>query len=266
MLGGDVGADHHDRQARATRGRLLAADGADGFQPVHHRHLQVHQGDVVVGPPHGLDRQLAVLDALRLGAHGGQHQLGDLAVGGIVLGDQHLEPRRPRLVQERGLRLGLGRPPGQVDGEGRAAAGTRSCAHGPAHQLDHLAADRQAQAHAAEPAGERSVPLLEALEQALGVVRIEAHAGVGDLDQLAARLARAGQRQPHRHAALGGELHRIAQQLREHLCELFGVGEHRRLGRRIGLDLQRQALGLSRRPIATGHRLRHLAEAAGRRA
>ena len=61
-------------------------------------------------------------------------------------------------------------------------AGPRLHHDAAAHQLDQRAADRQAQARAAEPAADRGVGLLEAAEQARAGLLVEADAGVGDLE------------------------------------------------------------------------------------
>ena len=66
----------------------------------------------------------------------------------------------------------------QFDGEGGAFAFDAGGGDGAAHQLGELAADRQAQARAAEPAGRRGVGLGELVEEVGQLVRGDADAGV----------------------------------------------------------------------------------------
>ena len=92
--------------------------------------------------------------------------------------------------------------------------------HPPAEQLDDPLGQREAQAGALllrrSPAA-----LLERLEDALAVLRRDADAGVGD----GHRAPRRRPRRPHRRPATGGrELHRVRQQVEQHLLEAQLVG------------------------------------------
>ncbi len=91
-----------------------------------------------------------------------------------------------------------------------------------AHQLDKGATDRQSQARAAEPAGDGGVGLAEALEQMFGSRLVKSDAGVLHLENQGAglaRLVRIGHLDLDPHFALGGELHRIGEQVRQHLLD-----------------------------------------------
>ena len=87
-----------DRRAGAAVLRFPAADLAHGGQPVHDRHLHVHQHHVEARrarrrrPPGGRPRRCAAPPGAA------QHQLDDLAVGRMVVGEQD-----PQAVAGRGL-------------------------------------------------------------------------------------------------------------------------------------------------------------------
>ena len=89
--------------------------------------------------------------------------------------------------------------------------------HRAAHQLGQALADREAEAGAAVLARGRRVELAELLEQAVGAIGRDADAGVADGDVQLVGLA-AGLGGEH-HLAGVGELHRVAQQVHQHLAE-----------------------------------------------
>ena len=92
--------------------------------------------------------------------------------------------------------------------------------------LDDALADGQAQPQAAELAGDRRLPLLERVEDRRQDLRLDADAGVDDLDDdpvlrpSPALVAGADGDRP----ALGGELHGVLDQVPEHLLEPGRVG------------------------------------------
>ena len=126
---------------------------------------------------------------------------------------------------------GRGADRGHFEGEGgaepRAGTGRREAA---AVLLDDRAADRQAQPQAAEPARRRRPPLLQDVEDPGKSLRLDADAGVADLDRsgrhavrsVRVPLAIAGpDRDP---ASGGGELDRVLDQVPEDLLEPDRVG------------------------------------------
>ncbi len=85
--------------------------------------------------------------------------------------------------------------------EGAAPADRAGRLDAPAHQLRQVVGDRQAQAGAAEAAADALVGLVEGLEQEREPCRVDADAGVGDLD-------------PHPHAAIAPVPRRAAPRRR----------------------------------------------------
>src|SRR5262249_24668618 len=157
---------HHDA------GGLVAGavgDLAGQGEAVGGRHDRVEQGDGEGGAGRGGAVDLfyrLVGGGDHAGAHApvGEHLAEDVAVGGVVIGDEHAQP-----VQAGGLDGAV--PvllPGE-DGEGggevelAAAADLALDPHAPAHQLLQLRRDRQPQAGAAVPPRRRAVHLLERL-------------------------------------------------------------------------------------------------------
>ncbi len=61
-----VGRQHHDRHGWYADLLLIAADGGDGVETVHDRHVEVHEDDVVAAfaspAGDGFHRRLAVAD------------------------------------------------------------------------------------------------------------------------------------------------------------------------------------------------------------
>ena len=167
--------------------------------------------------------------------------------GSAGTGAARVEARRHRL----GRRLGGG----GRDPEPEGAAEPRHAVHGDlaAHQLHQLARDGEPEPGAAALPGDRGVDLGEALEEpALGLLR-DADAGVAHrhLEPPAPRLVV----EARHHAAGLGELHRVADEVHQHLPEPGGVADHRRRhpgrGRRDHLDV---AVAGARR-----HQRRHVA-------
>ena len=71
-------------------------DDLHGLQPVHHRHVQVEQHDVVPVTCDLLHRRCAVADGVDRSPHPAQHLRDQVAVGRVVLGEQDPQPWRQR--------------------------------------------------------------------------------------------------------------------------------------------------------------------------
>ena len=150
----------------------------------------------------------------------------DLAIGQVVVHDQH-----PCAVQAAGAQLAqLGRVGRQRHGEeeGGAHAWRAADIDLAAHQLHQLLADREPEAGAAVLARGGIVFLREGFEDCGQVLRLYALARVLDLEahqrteQIAADLACAD----FDFAALG-ELHRVAEQVDDHLPQSLAIAAHR---------------------------------------
>src|SRR3990167_4285 len=136
-------------------------------------------------------------------------------------------------ASSRGEQIELEGEPGPV--ARRADAGQLA-----AEQLGQFAADGQAQAAAAEAAGDRAVGLFEAVEQARPRLLVEAGAAVAHDEAERTGFARPVDGQPH--GAGLGELHRVAQHVAEDLFQPDRVAFDDLVGRRVDLDLEGDAL------------------------
>src|SRR5437870_1735414 len=131
----------------------------------------------------------------------------------------------------------LGR--GQIHRE-RAAPihACRGCLDAPAVQLGQATDDRQPETGAAKTPRRRRFSLVEAFPDALHLARFQADARVFDTeyDLVPARLGftRLNLRANPDRPALGGELDRVHQQVRQDLLQTFVIGPHRG---QIGWDL-----------------------------
>ena len=72
-------------------GRLPGADLAGGLEPVHLRHLQIHENEIVVPALQGGNRLKAVGHRVGTVTETLKEAHGDLLVHGVVLGEQHLQ-------------------------------------------------------------------------------------------------------------------------------------------------------------------------------
>ena len=226
----DVGGQGDDGRAGAAGGPLLGPDGAHGGRAVHARHLHIHQDQVPALATPGLDRLFAVVDDGQIDAQLMQQGLEHQLVDRIVLGRQHLQGGDGRAVvlfgdrdfdhgdrRRRDLLAALER---QDDGEAGALTRLALDHDRATHQGRQVAADRQAQARAAEATRGRGVGLGEFLEQRLQLVGLDADAGVGDL-----------QPQPPLPVQIGddadlaclGELQGVGDQIVEDLAHAGGV-------------------------------------------
>ena len=266
-LGEGVGRQRDHRHARV---RLRhPADLARRLQPVHRRHMHVHQHQVEAGGLQALQRLGPVAGQADPVPEALEQNLHVLAVDRMVVGDQHTQlaagrhraGRRQRHRRRLGrlLRGDLGRverTQRQQHAELAALPRLADDLDVAAHHPHQLARDLQPQPGAAEAPADAVVALAEALEQALQRLLVHADAGVDDAD---ARQRRPGgavlrrhrvDQQPH--AAAVGELDRVADQVEQHLLEPLRVrlDPDRQVRRQRHLEQQRARarLRLHQRP------------------
>ena len=123
-----------------------------------------------------------------------------------------------------------------------------------AEQVGQLTADRKTQPRAAVFAAGAGVGLHEGLENHLLLFLWNADAGVADLERNDRRrlfehgMSRApaalDRRNAQAHAALGGELEGVREQVLEHLLQALGVGGDAASEIGVEIDLERQLPGL----------------------
>ena len=237
LPGHRVGGHGDDGQPRQAG---VAADVAGGLEAVHLGHLEVHQDQVEgvrgAGLQHG-DGEAPVVGHLHGGALLFEQAPGDELVDVVVFDQQDAQAGQRRRAGGRG-RAGRRRL-GEVEAEGEAeAAALAGCAvhvEVAAHLFDQVARDREPQARAAEAPGHRAVALGEGLEEARALAGVHADAGVvdGEAEGQPAGVGRAGfHLEPD--LALCGELHRVAQQLGQHLPEAQRVADELRQPGRHG--------------------------------
>ena len=175
---------------------------------------------------------------------GGQQQHPPAGEVGLLRGHVACDLQQRDLEPEAGTLAGLGIHP-----------------DAPAHQRDDALADRKAQAGAAVQPRGRGIGLRERLEQLLLRFRVDADAGVADLEtQLVLRGGLAGAAHVQRHAAALGELDCIAEQVGEHLAQAHGIAAHRQPHRGVDAERQPQALGLGRALHQHDHAFQQLAQ------
>ena len=244
VLARDIGTQHGDHGPDPPVLRLPRPDGPGGGEPVHDRHLHVHEDEVEPVRLPGRDRLGPVGGEGHRGPHGLQDHPEGALVDRMVLRHQYRHGRalqRHRHGLRNRLRRGLQTPHRQGQGEGAAEARGRCGGDVAAQAKGNLPADGQAKAGAAVLAGDGGVPLLEPAEQtALGVLG-EADAGVADPHGQG--LAVQGHADVDR--AGGRELHRIGDEVRDDLTDPDGVSDHV-TGRGFGIvdaDLQTLVLG-----------------------
>ena len=108
-----------------------------------------------------------------------------------------------------------------------------------AHERGELAADREAQARAAEAARGRAVFLHERVEDRRLVLGQDAGAGVDDVDdQRDVGLGRIHAARAHQHVAAGGELERVRHQVHEDLADAQLVAPGPAM--QVGIDVEQQ--------------------------
>ncbi|HEY6895495.1 MAG TPA: hypothetical protein VI258_15075, partial [Rhodanobacteraceae bacterium] len=118
----------------------------------------------------------------------------------------------------------------------------------PAHHVDELFRDRQAEPRAAEFARRRTVGLHERIEEALLIAFLDADAGVVDEKPqlgLIAIILLAHHRQIH--FARFGELHRVADEIQQHLPQAHRIA--REMAMHIGIDDRAELQSFRRRAL-----------------
>jgi hypothetical protein len=168
------------------------------------------------------------------------------AVDRVVLDDEHAEPVS-RALRRRGRGRGRGRRVSSLEDElqpkTRASPRRAIEAELSAHQLGEAAADREAEARAAEAASRRAVGLGEGDKQPPGLLARDPNAGVadGELDLDGAFVERPDPEQRLDLAALR-ELHRVREHVQQNLPQARGIAERAQPGGLGGIRRQPQAL------------------------
>ena len=176
------------RDHRRAAALLAAAQLAGRLVAVHVGHLAVHQDRVVAPRGERLERLAPVADDVDAAAAALERASGDDLVDGAVLGDQH-ERRRstrggsPNAVLGGGRRRvrRLGAAERQLEPERAAAPGFALGADRPAHQLDELAGDREAQSGAAVVRVVETSACVNGSNMRCRLAGIDPDAAVGDL-------------------------------------------------------------------------------------
>ena len=222
------GHRNHRHLGTATQGAQRTRSG----KAIHHRHLAIEQHRIHPLAAQQLDSLRAVVGRAHLITELEQHAAGHQLVDGIVFHHQH--HALTRLTHGRALtaqawrRLLGARAQRQANrhaqGETAALAWLAALLQLAAQQQGQLAAQGQTDTQTAVFAGHRTVQLAEALEQGAAGLLGKADAAVLDL-HAQGQPAAAGlfAMHPQDHPPLLGELHRVVQQVAEHLGQLGGI-------------------------------------------
>ena len=216
------GDDRHVATLRA----LARADRGRRLEPVHLRHLDVHQDDVEPLAIERLQRLPTVLDRNHRMAPLLEQADSHLAVHGIVLGEQH--PQRVTATKKRRGRRLRSRTETLSshtcrEVEDASPADFALEPHVPAHQPHDVRGDGEAEARAPVPPTGRAVALHERLEDRLLILARDADAGVGNAAVQQRLVRRRLGVQPDGHPTLSGELDRVVDELLDHLAEASRV-------------------------------------------
>ena len=204
---GAAGAGRGQHHQPAGVQERLGADRAGDVGSAHLGHLGVEQHEVV-GPPAARrhlqhhERRRPALGVVADGDATPQVRAHDLAVGGVVVDDEHARvlgqpgPRAPARA------LGVDHDERDLEPERAAAAGLGLGRQLAAHDRDQPARDREPQPGAAEPPRGRGVGLRERLEQLRELLWRDPDPGIAHLHaQSCAAVVRALGLDPHRHLA-----------------------------------------------------------------
>ena len=228
-----------------------------------------------------LDRLAAVVGDLHAVPALLQHAADEHLIGGHVFGQQHPAALRA-LARARSTRLRrlLASAAGDAalarracakrDGEVERAAAAQLAAHrqAAAHRANQVRGDRQPQAGAAVPARRRGVDLREGGEDSLLVRRRRCRCPCRS-PRTAARLPRASamseRRRRSAHAAGLRELHRVGEQVDQHLPQPQRIAQQRVGNRRLDVGTQASSPSrAARKPNVADHVVDRLAQAEGR--
>ena len=156
----------------------------------------------------------------------------------------------------------------QIEHEGAAFAGRALKMDFAAEQARKLAADGEAQAGAAIFSAGAGIRLLKRLEDQLLLFQGNADAGIGNLkgdngrrvveDGMFGAPAAHGRRNAEAHAALGGKLERVRQQILQHLLQALGVGDDTASQIGIDIDVERQLPVFSFVPERSSNRFQQI--------
>ena len=142
-----------------------------------------------------------------------------------------------------------------------AGSGLRIDADLSRHQIDDALADDQSQTGSAIQARSRGIGLAEGLEQAAGIFRRDADAGVFHFE--AQDVVLAGFRlglDRNRHGALVGELDGVAEQIAQYLAQTHRIASYGQTQRRIQVDLDAKMFGIGLALEHAHHRIDHVAQ------
>ncbi len=235
--------DHHavgQCQNRHPCGRARQVpDAMGGLDPIHDRHLDVHQHHIGGALRYGRYRRGAVLGHVHRMAIPAQDLTQEFPIGGDVVGHQDrkwsdLSRCDRRLLVYRCCVATFER---QLEPEPAAAIWHAVQPDHPTHGLDQRLADRQPQLGAAIGACDRAVGLHEWLEQIGSTGQRDADAGILDLEPQPVRILR------HRlhaqgDAAPAGEHESIADPVDQHLDQSGRITTHHQRRRHHRLDLE----------------------------
>ena len=111
-----ISGHRHDRNPRIEDTTLRITDPPAGLVTVHHRHLAIHEDEIVGAFGQNLDRFLAVGDDIDLEPEFSQHAQSHGLVGGIILDHQYPcgKARLPMTAARRGDAAFFGSDPGHL--------------------------------------------------------------------------------------------------------------------------------------------------------
>ena len=242
ILGEGIGCHGDNRQFSVFR---HGADAAGGLQAIHHRHLHVHQYQIVAPFLQALDGLTTVLgDIDRKAEHFTQQFDRHFLIHPVVFGDQN--PAAREVAAQAPLGFGAAdfgihrrqrrQRPGQWqrngETEGRADAQRAVEVNLTAHQSDQPAGNRQAQTGAAKLARRRPVGLLKGVENPRLRIGRDTDPLVTHGEIQRQRIGRSGAlADRQRHLALLGKFDGIAHQIEQDLLQAQRIAQQLTLGK-----------------------------------